>query len=148
MLAHRGRYAQQVQRAGTAHAHQFGHEGFWLIDVFQHFHAHDFARATIGQRQRQTVADQTEIRFIRLRVHLPRQVTDLVVFTVGEDHRRALTHRKQGRDPFAAADIQQGVVGGNGKPFEQFAAVARKPAVMHCIVQAHVSWRHTGLLDR
>ncbi|MNN96457.1 hypothetical protein D3C81_2154520 [compost metagenome] len=50
MLAHRRRYTQQVLRAGAAHAHQFGHEGFRLVDMLEHFHAHDFARATIGQR--------------------------------------------------------------------------------------------------
>ncbi|MNZ47168.1 hypothetical protein D3C78_648750 [compost metagenome] len=64
MFAYRGRYAQQVQRAGAAHAHQFGHEGFWLIDVFQYFHAHDFAGAALGQWQRQTVADQPQARLV------------------------------------------------------------------------------------
>ncbi|MNE11812.1 hypothetical protein D3C80_1045860 [compost metagenome] len=63
------------------------------------------------------------------------------MFTVGEDHRSALADRKQGRHAFAATDIQQGVVGGDGKPFEQFAAVAQKPAVEQGIVQTDVPGR-------
>ncbi|MNP35857.1 hypothetical protein D3C76_1292080 [compost metagenome] len=50
MLAHRRRHTEQIQRAGAAHAHQFGHERLGLLDMFKHLHAHHFARTAVSQR--------------------------------------------------------------------------------------------------
>ena len=129
MFANRRRHAEQVLRAGTAHEHQFGHERLRLVDMLQHFHAHHFARATIGQRQRQTVADQSEIQLAALRFDLTSEVAHLVQFTVGEDHRGALADRKQCRDTFAATDVEQRIVSRDCKALEQLTAVTQKPAV-------------------
>ncbi|MNV46894.1 hypothetical protein D3C71_1387410 [compost metagenome] len=63
------------------------------------------------------------------------------MFTVGENHRRALADREQSRHAFTATNIQQGVVGGDGKPLEQFTAVTEKPAVEQGIVQTDVPGR-------
>ena len=60
VLTDRRRHADQVLRAGASDSRQFGHERLGLIDVLQHFHAHDFACAAVGQGQRQAVADQPQ----------------------------------------------------------------------------------------
>ena len=141
VLAHRCRHTQQILRTGTAHAHQFGHERFRLIDMLQHFHAYHFARATGGQRQWQAIADQPQIRLCALRLHLPGQIANLVMFAVGENYRGALPHSEQRRHALAATDVEQGVVSRDREALEQLAAARQKPAVENRVMQPHIPWR-------
>ncbi|MNN22110.1 hypothetical protein D3C81_1354550 [compost metagenome] len=141
MLANRCRHAEQIQRTGPPHTRQFGHERLRLVDVLRHLHAHHSARATVRQRQGQAVADEPQTRPGTLSFNLTRQLAHFVVLTVGEDHRCALTYRKQSRGTLATTDIKQGVFRRYGEALEQFAAVIEKPAVQNRITQTDVARR-------
>ncbi len=49
---------------------------------------------------------------------------------------------EEGGDAFAAAEIEQGVLGADGEAGEQFAGFAAEPAIQHRIAQTAHAWRH------
>ncbi len=142
VFADRVRHAQQVLRARASETHEFGHHPRWVGHVFEHFHAHQLVGAGVAQRQRVAVADQAGEGPPGHRLDLLRQAPHLVLLAVGEDHRSALAGGEEGGDAFAAAEIEQGVLGADGEAGEQFAGFAAEPAIQHRIAQTAHAWRH------